>query len=53
MEDVVMAWRGDSPADAVHGVWDVEIPQFTIVEFRTVSTVEVLATGLYTISFTS
>jgi len=47
MQDVVMRWRGDSdtPTEAVHGVELIEIPQFTLVEYRAISTVESLATG--------
>jgi gamma-aminobutyric acid receptor subunit beta len=47
MQDVIMKWKGDNPRRAVHGVNEVEIPQFTVVEYRTVSTVEKLATGSY------
>ena len=46
MEDVVMQWKGDSLTEAVHGVEFIEIPQFTLVQYRTISTVETLATGL-------
>jgi len=49
MEDVIMKWMNDSSLEAVHGVNDVEIPQFTLVEHRTISTVEDLATGKQTI----
>ena len=47
MQDVIMKWKGpmNNPKHAVHGVERVEIPQFTIVEYRTISTVEQLATG--------
>ena len=47
MQDVIMRWKGKKDDDAVHGVKDLEIPQFTIVEHKTVSTVESLATGKY------
>ena len=40
-----MKWKGVKPEKAVLGVEEVEIPQFTIVEYRTISTVEKLATG--------
>jgi len=46
MEDVVMEWKGDSLIEAVHGVELIEIPQFSLVQYRTISTVESLATGL-------
>jgi len=45
MQDVVMQWKGDSMLEAVHGVELIEIPQFTLVQYRTISTVEILATG--------
>ena len=45
MQDVVMEWKGDSMTEAVHGVDYIEIPQFTLVQYRTISTVETLATG--------
>jgi len=45
MQDVVMQWRGDSLTEAVHGVEFIEIPQFTLVDYRAISTVESLATG--------
>ena len=47
MQDVIMKWKGNKPEDAVHGVNDAEIPQFTIMEYRTISTVEKLATGRF------
>ncbi len=47
MQDVIMKWKGDTSNQAVHGVENVEIPQFTIIEYRTISTVEKLATGVY------
>ena len=40
-----MQWRGDSLTEAVHGVEFIEIPQFSLVEYRAISTVESLATG--------
>ncbi|ELU01183.1 hypothetical protein CAPTEDRAFT_144043 [Capitella teleta] len=46
MQDVVMKWKGGGE-DAVDGVAKVEIPQFTIVDYRCISTVEKLATGSY------
>ena len=45
MQDVVMQWKGGSSLEAVHGVENVEIPQFTLVKHRIISTVETLATG--------
>jgi hypothetical protein len=45
MQDVVMKWRGTLKDDAVHGVMEVAIPQFTIVDYKTVTTKEVLDTG--------
>lgn len=53
MQDVIMKWKGNKPEEAVHGVTDVEIPQFTIVEYRTISTVENLATGNFQMPFFS
>ncbi|KAK2163166.1 hypothetical protein LSH36_84g04018, partial [Paralvinella palmiformis] len=47
MQDVVMKWRGNSKEKAVHGVMDVAIPQFTIIDYRTVTTKEVLDTVFY------
>ena len=46
MQDVVMNWKGGGK-QAVYGVANVEIPQFTIVDYRCISTVEELATGEY------
>ena len=46
MQDVIMKWKGGTPSQAVHGVENVEIPQFTIMEHRIISTVETLATGM-------
>jgi len=45
MQDVVMQWKGESMNEAVHGVEFIEIPQFTLVQHRTISTVESLTTG--------
>ena len=45
MQDVIMKWKGDSTEYSVHGVEHIEIPQFTVVEYKTISTVESLATG--------
>jgi len=45
MQDVVMEWRGDSLTEAVRGADFIEIPQFTLVQYRTITTVETLATG--------
>ena len=45
MQDVVMKWNGRHN-ESVHGVDLVEIPQFTIKEYKTISTVEKLATGI-------
>ena len=45
MQDVVMQWKGESMTEAVHGVEFIEIPQFTLVQHRAISTVETLATG--------
>ena len=44
-----MKWRGLERDDAVHGVTEVTIPQFTIVDYDTVTTVEKLDTGMYLI----
>ncbi len=51
MQDVIMKWRGQRPSEAVHGVDEAEIPQFTIMEYRTISTVEKLATGKSALSW--
>ena len=40
-----MKWKGNDPSSSVHGVEHIEIPQFTVVEYKTISTVETLATG--------
>ena len=45
MQDVIMKWKGQETLDAVHGVDGIEIPQFSVVDHRTISTVESLATG--------
>ena len=45
MQDVIMRWKNETTEDSVHGVEDVEIPQFTMVEHRIISTVEDLTTG--------
>ncbi|XP_013398514.1 gamma-aminobutyric acid receptor subunit beta-like, partial [Lingula anatina] len=45
MQDVVMYWKAGK--DSVKGVEHVELPQFSIVEYRTISTVQYLATGDY------
>jgi len=45
IQDVMMHWRGDSLTEAVHGVEFIEIPQFSLVEYRAISTIEKLATG--------
>jgi hypothetical protein len=47
MQDVIMKWKGEGES-AVDGVDKVEIPQFTIVDYKCISTVESLATGLHT-----
>ena len=49
MQDVIMKWKGATSNQAVHGVENVEIPQFTIMEYRTISTVENLATGTFNV----
>ena len=43
--DVAIFWKGDK--SAVHGVENVEIPQFTIVDYKTTTLTEELATGEY------
>ena len=43
MQDVSMYWRGD--IDAVQGVNDVQLPQFTIIRYNVSVKVESLATG--------
>ena len=45
MQDVIMKWKGKTANESVHGVNLVEIPQFTIKKYKTVSNVETLATG--------
>ncbi|CAD5116133.1 DgyrCDS5057 [Dimorphilus gyrociliatus] len=44
MQDVVMVWHNKG---SIEGVDKVEIPQFTVVKHRTISTVEELNTGTY------
>lgn len=44
MQDVVMVWHNKGN---IEGVDKVEIPQFTVVKHRTISTVEELNTGKY------
>ena len=46
MQDLIMQWLNGNKHDSVHGVDDVEIPQFTIVDYQNLSTVETLATGM-------
>jgi len=47
MQDVIMEWKGNETLEAVHGVDKAEIPQFTVMDYRTLSTIEVLATGKF------
>ena len=44
-QDVIMRWKGNSLDDHVHGVNESEIPQFSIIDHRAVSTIEYLQTG--------
>ena len=39
-----MKWKGSSRL-AVSGVDDLKIPQFTVLDYKTISTIETLATG--------
>lgn len=43
MEDLYLHWR--SGHHSVHGIQDIELPQFSIVEYRTVEKIESLLTG--------
>ncbi|CAM9511644.1 gamma-aminobutyric acid receptor subunit beta-3-like isoform X2 [Lethenteron reissneri] len=45
MDDIGFYWRGGDAA--VTGVSEIELPQFSIMEFRLVSTLVVFATGSY------
>ena len=45
MQDVIMRWKGSTPEKSVSGVEEADIPQFTIMNYKTISTVESLATG--------
>ncbi|XP_064637793.1 gamma-aminobutyric acid receptor subunit beta-like isoform X2 [Lineus longissimus] len=45
MEDVVMIWKDGKKS--VVGVERIELPQFSVKEYRTISTVESLSTGRY------
>ncbi|KAK2172536.1 hypothetical protein NP493_952g01004 [Ridgeia piscesae] len=47
MQDVIMRWKGSTPEKSVSGVEEADIPQFTIMNYKTISTVESLATGDY------
>jgi len=46
MQDIVMKWKGNSLHRAIHGVDDVEIPQFTIEDYRIGATVETSMMGM-------
>lgn len=43
MADLYLHWR--SGHHSVHGIQDIELPQFSIVEYRTVEKIESLLTG--------
>ena len=43
MQDVIMRWKGER--NSITGVDNADIPQFSIVQYHTSSTVERLATG--------
>ena len=47
MEDVIMRWLGGggNKRESVHGVDNVEIPQFSIADYKISSTIEELQTG--------
>ncbi|XP_065933308.1 gamma-aminobutyric acid receptor subunit beta isoform X2 [Magallana gigas] len=45
MADLYLHWR--SGHHSVHGIQDIELPQFSIVEYRTVEKIESLLTGKY------
>lgn len=40
MQDVVMRWKGNDSKAAVHGVNELDIPQFTIADYAVGTTVE-------------
>ena len=46
MQDIMMQWKGENRLHAVHGVSDLEIPQFSIEDFKIGTTVETSVTGL-------
>ena len=45
MHDVVMTWKGNSSSEAIYGVEEVEIPQFTVVDYRLDNRVETVIAG--------
>ena len=49
MEDVIMQWLGgiDNKRASVHGVDNIEIPQFSVANYEISSTIEELQTGAW------
>lgn len=43
MEDVEMRWRVER--NSIVGLSNINLPQFTLVEYNTLSTIQVLASG--------
>ena len=46
MDDLYLHWR--SGRSSVHGIQDIDLPQFSVVEYRTVEKIESLLTGART-----
>ena len=51
MDDIVLYWLNDR--DAVTGVKDVSLPQFSVSDYETLNKIETLLTGKLTWSFSS
>ena len=49
MDDIVLYWLNDR--DAVTGVKDVSLPQFSVSDYETLNKIETLLTGKLTWSF--
>jgi len=47
VHDVQMRWRGNSTREAVYGIGDFDIPQFTVLNIRTASVVSNASFGNY------
>uniref|UniRef100_A0A3P9J1F9 Gamma-aminobutyric acid type A receptor beta1 subunit n=1 Tax=Oryzias latipes TaxID=8090 RepID=A0A3P9J1F9_ORYLA len=46
-DDIEFYWQGGSNAGSVTGVENIELPQFSIIDYQTLSTKAVFATGSY------